>query len=182
MSKKPAKQSDKKTVKSFIAKSLSAKDLQNLAKQTFFSKAETHQKYNLFKAFAVNNLLDQNGFIKFYTAVRFETSLYLEKISIVIFKSLSRNTIGGLSFSDVMQFYSLTVRGEMHRKLELAFNLYDLDNKGSINRNDVYRVLSAMLDLLDAEDKHDATEYTEECMLVLDSSRSGRISKSNLST
>ncbi len=65
--------------------------------------------------------------------------------------------------------------------MEYAFNLYDADNSGYLDSNEVRAVLTAMLDLLGAEKRnHNINQLTEECVKQLDSSRDGRISKCNI--
>ena len=44
--------------------------------------------------------------------------------------------------------YALTSRGDLKKKLEYAFMLYDLDGSGYLNNNELKTVLGGMLDLL----------------------------------
>ncbi len=64
--------------------------------------------------------------------------------------------------------------------MEYGFDLYDADNSGFLDSNEVRSVLTAMLDLLGADKRsYNINQLTEECIKQLDSSRDGRISKCN---
>ena len=72
----------------------------------------------------------------------------------------------------------MTSRGDLKKKLEYAFALYDADLNGYLNLNEVRLVLNGMLDLLGADRRsHSLTQITEECMNALDVSKDGKISK-----
>ena len=72
----------------------------------------------------------------------------------------------------------MTSRGDPKKKLEYAFGLYDADNNGTLDMNEVRAVLFGMLDLLGADKKsHNINDLTEECVKQLDKSRDGKISK-----
>jgi Ca2+-binding EF-hand superfamily protein len=44
--------------------------------------------------------------------------------------------------------FALTSRGDLHKKLDYAFDLYDTDRSGTLNSLEVREVLIGMLDLL----------------------------------
>ncbi len=46
----------------------------------------------------------------------------------------------------IVEFFNLS--GEPQQKLEYAFTLYDSDGNGTLDKNEVRSVLTAMLDLL----------------------------------
>ena len=72
----------------------------------------------------------------------------------------------------------MTSRGDVKKKLDYAFALYDSDKNGYLDMREVKGVLFAMLDLLGADKKnHDLTKLTNECVLELDKSRDGIITK-----
>ena len=72
----------------------------------------------------------------------------------------------------------MTSKGDVRKKLEYAFVLYDADGNGYLDNNEVRAVLTGMLDLLGADKKHNNTQQlADECMKDLDSSHDGKISK-----
>ena len=53
-----------------------------------------------------------------------------------------------ISFDHFKIAYALTSKGDLAKKLEYAFLLYDCDNSGTLDRNELRTVLTGMLDLL----------------------------------
>ena len=100
----------------------------------------------------------------------------------------------------------MTSRGDLRKKLEYAFQLYDTDNNGTLNNAEVSAVVGGMLDMLGkgsllicshnsmlqiylimpkifstigAEKKNlDMTKLIAECVHGLDKSKDGKIDKS----
>jgi Ca2+-binding EF-hand superfamily protein len=72
----------------------------------------------------------------------------------------------------------LTSKGDLNRKLEYAFDLYDADRNGYLDKNEVREVVTGMLDLLGADKKgQNSTQLAEECIRQLDTSKDGRVTK-----
>ena len=74
--------------------------------------------------------------------------------------------------------YSLTSKGDLKKKLEYAFELYDSDGNGYLDHKEIRDVITGMLDLLGADKKsNNAFQLAEECIKQLDASNDGRVSK-----
>lgn len=74
--------------------------------------------------------------------------------------------------------YALTSRGDVKKKLDYAFALYDADQNGYLDSREIRTVLIAMLDLLGADKRsHNISKLTDECMSQLDLAKEGRVSK-----
>ena len=74
--------------------------------------------------------------------------------------------------------FALTSRGDLKKKLEYAFALYDADGNGYLDNDEIREVITGMLDLLGADKKHNnPKELAEQCMKELDSSQDGQVSK-----
>ncbi len=72
----------------------------------------------------------------------------------------------------------MTSKGDLNRKLEYAFDLYDADRNGYLDKNEVREVVTGMLDLLGADKKgQNSTQLAEECIRQLDTSKDGRVTK-----
>ena len=72
----------------------------------------------------------------------------------------------------------MTSRGDQAQKLNYAFELYDEDESGSLNRAELRAVIYGMLDMLGADRKgYQAEDLAQECMSQLDKSGDGLISK-----
>lgn len=72
----------------------------------------------------------------------------------------------------------MTSKGDLNRKLEYAFDLYDADRNGYLDRSEVREVVTGMLDLLGADKKgQNAAQLAEECIRQLDTSKDGKVTK-----
>ena len=72
----------------------------------------------------------------------------------------------------------MTSRGDLKKKLEYAFELYDSDGNGYLDSTEVREVVKGMLDLLGADKKgNDANKLAEECIKQLDATNDGKLSK-----
>lgn len=66
----------------------------------------------------------------------------------------------------------------MKQKLEFAFNIYDDDRNGYLDRNELKQVIYGMLDLLGASrGSNDVDFLAEQCIRELDVSNNGKVSK-----
>lgn len=72
----------------------------------------------------------------------------------------------------------MTSRGDQKDKLEYAFELYDADDSGTLDKGELKSVIYGMLGMLGADRKgHHVENLANECMSQLDSSGDGMISK-----
>jgi Ca2+-binding EF-hand superfamily protein len=72
-------------------------------------------------------------------------------------------------------------RGDIKKKLEYAFEIYDSDGNGYLDNNEIREVIKGMLDLLGADKKsNNASQLAEECIKQLDASNDGKVSKGKL--
>ena len=68
--------------------------------------------------------------------------------------------------------------GDPKKKLEYAFELYDSDNSGFLDKQELSTGIYGMLDMLGADRKgHNSQELAKECMNKLDKSHDGKVSK-----
>jgi Ca2+-binding EF-hand superfamily protein len=69
----------------------------------------------------------------------------------------------------------------MKKKLEYAFNTYDIDGSGFLDKDEVYIVITGMLDLLGTEMSNETiAAFADDCFQKLDQSNDQLISKGNL--
>ncbi len=72
----------------------------------------------------------------------------------------------------------MTSRGDQRKKLEYAFELYDADDSGYLDSNELNAGIYGMLDLLGADrNANSSKEIAAECLEKLDKSRDGKVSK-----
>ena len=75
--------------------------------------------------------------------------------------------------------YLLTSKGDKRKKLEILFNMYDLDNNGYIDKDEIKKVVKSCLKLHNTElGEKGLNKLVTDCFEELDTSRNGKISKS----
>ena len=83
-----------------------------------------------------------------------------------------------INFNEFMVSYAMTSRGEPEDKLDYAFDLYDINDSQTLDREELRSVLDGMLDLLGADKRgHSSSDLANECMRQLDTSGDGTITK-----
>lgn len=79
--------------------------------------------------------------------------------------------------------FALTSRGSLRDKLEYTWRLYDLDENGVLDKDEIARVLDAMLVLLNISKTgggplgESSEAIVEQCLRVLDTNKDGYVSK-----
>ena len=66
----------------------------------------------------------------------------------------------------------------MKSKLEYAFQLYDTDGNGYLDKNEIRQVIKGMMDLIGAnKTMNSPDQVANECFRLLDESNDGKVSK-----
>jgi Ca2+-binding EF-hand superfamily protein len=157
---------------------LSESDYTFLINQSGLSRLDIKELFDKFMAGNPDGELDRKEFSKLYCSLRYESPELLDEITEFIFKAFDANKSGTISFSEFLIGYSLTSKGDLKRKLEYAFELYDSDGNGYLDQKEIKEVITGMLDLLGAEKRsNNASQLAEECLKQLDASNDGKVSK-----
>lgn len=144
---------------------LKESDYKFLTQQTGLDRVIIKTMFDKFMNNNPDGQLDRKEFVRLYSEIRPEAPEYLDEISEFVFRVFDVDKSGSISFHEFLVAYALTSRGDLNRKLEYAFILYDTDNNGYLDRNELRTVLTGMLDLLGAEKKnYNVQKLAEECM------------------
>ena len=98
------------------------------------------ENYNLSK-------IDKQTFINIYQELHHEPREVVKEIADHVFKAFDNDCIGYITFNKLMLAYALTNRGDMRRKLEYTFDLYDSDKSGYLVKNDIRDIIYGMCDV-----------------------------------
>ena len=127
---------------------LQEKDLTFLISQTGFSREEIKTILDKFSANNPDGKLDKKEFARLYDELRPEPPELIDEIANYVFKGFDKDNNGSINFNEFLIAYALTSRGDQKQKLEYAFELYDVDDNGYLDKKEVSEALEAMLDLL----------------------------------
>ncbi|XP_013776193.1 frequenin-1-like [Limulus polyphemus] len=129
-----------------------------LVKETYFSEKEIKQWYKGFLKDCPNGQLTEEGFQRIYK--QFFPQGDPAKFASLVFGVFDENKDGTIEFEEFIRALSVTSRGNMDEKLVWAFKLYDVDNDGSITREEMYNIVDAIYQMLGNKDKEDGDEET----------------------
>ena len=157
---------------------LTSKDIKFFVSNTGFSEEQVTTIFNEFSQNNPDGTLDKNEFVKMYTLLRPEAVDRLDEICAQIFRAFDSDNNGFVTFNEFLIGYALTSRGDMRTKLQYAFELYDCDNNGYLNKGEVAQVISAMLDLYGADKQcHVPSQIAHECVENLDGNNDDQLNK-----
>jgi len=120
--------------------------VEQLAKETKFSKGEVKDLYRAFKGDCPTGIIDEAKFKEVYQSLfpLGESAKYAH----LVFKSIDRDNTGGITFGDFMDFLSVLSKGSQRDKILWTFNFYDVNRDGCISRDEMMKVTDSILDLV----------------------------------
>jgi Ca2+-binding EF-hand superfamily protein len=127
---------------------LNKKDYDYLTQQTGLSKDDIKGILQQFVANNPDGELDMAEFVNLYMKLRPEKPETLDEISKLVFRAFDADNNGRITFCEFLIAYALTSRSDEKKKLEYAFELYDGDNNGYLDRKELKIVIYGMLDLI----------------------------------
>ena len=119
-----------------------------LENNTNLSRSEIQTILEKFNANNPDGKLDKKEFSRLYIELRPESPQLITNIADYVFKGFDTDNSGYINFSEFLISYALTTRGDMRKKLEYAFDIYDIDRNGFLDKKEVSQLLVAMIDLL----------------------------------
>ncbi|CAH0730353.1 unnamed protein product, partial [Brenthis ino] len=118
--------------------------LEELCRQTKFSKQEIRVMYRGFKTECPEGVVHEDSFKDIYAKFFPHGTLYAH----YVFKAFDVNCSGAISFRELLVTLSTLLRGSVYERLRWAFRLYDVDGDGAITRQELAEVVVAVHELL----------------------------------
>ena len=104
-----------------------------------------------------------------------------EKFSNEIFKLFDTDKSGKIDFSEFIIAISASDNGDVTKKLHLAFNLYDKNNNGRIDRKEMEHIVTSIYDLKGIENRkgeNDPKERSNDIFKRMDTDYTNTLSES----
>ncbi|CAB3366443.1 Hypothetical predicted protein [Cloeon dipterum] len=120
--------------------------LEDLCRQTKFTRQEIRVMYRGFKQECPEGLVHEDAFKDIYAKFfpHGNSSLYAH----YVFKAFDVNSNGAISFRDLLVTLSTLLRGSIYEKLRWTFKLYDINGDGCITRSELADIVVAIHELM----------------------------------
>ncbi|KAF2361202.1 EF-hand domain [Trinorchestia longiramus] len=120
--------------------------LEELCKQTRFTKHEIRVMYRGFKQECPEGVVQEDAFKEVYAKFfpHGNSSLYAHHV----FKAFDLSSNGQISFRDLLISLSQLLKGSNHDKLKFAFKMYDTNADGCITKGELMDIVSSVHELM----------------------------------
>lgn len=155
--------------------------LEDLCKQTKFSRQEIRIMYRGFKTECPEGVVHEDCFKDIYAKFfpHGNSSTYAH----FVFKAFDVNCNGAISFRDLLVTLSTLLRGSVYERLRWTFKLYDINGDGCISRGELSEIVTAVHDLIGrkphqthhGEDERKTREQVDRVFRKLDLNQDGVI-------
>uniref|UniRef100_A0A8D8LSE4 Kv channel-interacting protein 1 n=2 Tax=Cacopsylla melanoneura TaxID=428564 RepID=A0A8D8LSE4_9HEMI len=134
--------------------------LEDLLKQTKFTRQEIRVMYRGFKQECPEGVVHEDAFKDIYAKFfpHGNSNLYAH----YVFKAFDINCNGAISFRDLLVTLSTLLRGSIYEKLRWTFKLYDLNGDGCISRTELTQIVQAVHELMGRKNQTDAARKAKE--------------------
>ncbi|CAM4746349.1 unnamed protein product [Rotaria magnacalcarata] len=130
---------------------LTDEDLQMLEVSTQYTTEEILGWHAGFLKDCPMGKLDRKQFLRVYK--RFYPEGKAAKYCNFVFKAFDTDNNNWIDFTEFLLAVSISQHGNLEEKLNLAFSIYDQNRDGEINRKDIVKIIEAMYDLANDEDR-----------------------------
>lgn len=159
-----------------VPKVLSEDHIDLLLENTSFNKEEILDWHNGFLKDCPTGRMNKEKFNELYCFLFPNGNS--RKFCKQIFKTFDPESTGEIEFNELMFSISLTTTGDVRKKINIAFRIYDIDHNGLIDKKELTKIIRAIYDLSDGDDGRDLTsEDVRNVMKQLDKNNDEFISK-----
>jgi Ca2+-binding EF-hand superfamily protein len=159
---------------------LNPQAINDLSEKTKFTPEEIRHWHDGFLKDCPTGKLTKNEFAKIYN--QFFPHGDPSAFAAFVFNVFDENGDGSIEFEEFLQALSITSRGRLEDKLEWAFRLYDLDNNGTITRDEMLQIVKAIFSMVGnhanfKDDDNTPEKRVERIFNLMDTDGNGELSK-----
>lgn len=130
---------------------LSDEEIDRLTKNTTYSRQQIQDWHQGFLRDCPTGKLDKKKFLEVYK--KFYPEGKAEKFCGQVFKTFDSDDNGYIDFVEFLIAVNITSHGDVREKLRLAFDMYDMNKNGKIDKKEMTKVITAIYDLLGEENR-----------------------------
>ncbi|XP_065206144.1 Kv channel-interacting protein 1-like isoform X2 [Planococcus citri] len=121
--------------------------LKALCKTTKFTEKELKRIYRCFKSECPTGIIKEDAFKNIYSQF-FPQGANTSQYAHYVFSTLDQSKSGFLHFEDLIHGLSTLCRGSLEEKLKWTFSLYDINKDGTISREEMTMIVTAVYELM----------------------------------
>ncbi|PAA73150.1 hypothetical protein BOX15_Mlig017742g1 [Macrostomum lignano] len=159
-------------------KKLPKEDMQFLMSNTNFTKKQIKQWYRGFIRDCPSGQLSKKKFIEVYSG--FFPDGNADEFCTHVFRTFDKDNSGKIDFKEFLLAINITSGGKPQEKLEWAFQMYDIDGNGRIEKAEMVEIIKAIYSMLGADETNvdmSPEARTQEIFEKMDSNKDGVLSK-----
>ncbi|CAF1184739.1 unnamed protein product [Rotaria sordida] len=130
---------------------LTDEDLRTLKLNTQYTEEEIQAWHTGFLKDCPSGKLDKKQFLNVYK--KFYPEGKADKYCNFVFKAFDTDNNNWIDFTEFLYAVGVSQHGNLEEKLKMAFDIYDQNKDGQINRKDMIKIIEAMYDLANEEDR-----------------------------
>ncbi|CAF0778241.1 unnamed protein product [Rotaria sordida] len=123
--------------------------IERLTKNTKYTPEQIREWHASFLRDCPNGKLTSTQFVDVYK--KFYTEAEAEKYSYQVFRTFDLDRSGYIDFVEFLLAVNINANGDIRDKLSLAFDIYDINGDGKIDKKEMTKVITAIYDLLGEE-------------------------------
>jgi Ca2+-binding EF-hand superfamily protein len=161
-------------------KGLPQEDVDFLVNNTKFTKAEIKDWHRGFMRDCPDGMLSKSKFLEVYST--FFPAGNPDSFCEHVFRSFDKDNSGRIDFKEFLLAINITSGGNPQQKLNWAFDMYDIDANGTIERNEMVDIIKAIYNMLGTamagQDMDSPKDRTEKIFNKMDVNNDGVLTKS----
>ena len=131
-------------------KKLLQSEIDFLRKNTSFSEQEIHQWYTSFRKDCPDGRLTKTQFVSIYNTLWPEGNA--DKLCEHVFRAFDNDGNGYIDFKEFMLSVNCVTNGSPEDKLKLAFKMYDIDQNGSVDKDELKEIIRSICSIAGAQE------------------------------
>lgn len=171
------KQKSSASSKKIPTNELTEEEIDLLLNNTHFNRKQIEEWHTGFIKDCPKGKLDKKKFVEIYK--QFYPNGKADKFCGHVFKTFDTDASGEIDFVEFLIAISVTSQGDIKDKLQMAFNMYDIDGNGKIDKKEMVKIIEAIYDLLGEENRkgeNSPPKRVAKIMLKLDKDQDGTLS------